>query len=56
MDPQNPATINDIFFLVVTRDHPSPLLLRHGEQWLPLSARELYGRVVAVARALEARA
>lgn len=47
-------TINDIFFSVVERDHERVMLYKQGQEWLPISARELYRKVVGTARALDA--
>lgn len=47
-------TINDIFFSVVERDHERVMLYKPGKEWLPISARELYRKVVGTARALDA--
>lgn len=47
-------TINDIFFSVVERDHERVMLYKQGQEWLPISARELYRKVVGTARALNA--
>jgi long-chain acyl-CoA synthetase len=47
-------TVIDIFFHVVDRDRPRVVSYRneHGE-WVYLSARQLYSRVITTARALE---
>lgn len=47
-------TINDVFFSVVERDHERVMLYKQGQEWLPISARELYRKVVGTAWALDA--
>ena len=47
-------TVNDIFFHVVGRDRPRVVCYRSEDgQWVYLSARQLYSRVISTARALE---
>ena len=46
------ATLNDIFYAVIDRDHPRVMMHRQAIQWVPISARELYRNVAGVARAL----
>src|SRR5215468_7913772 len=46
------ATLNDIFFAIVERNHERVMLYRHGFQWLPITSRELYRNVAGVARTL----
>ena len=45
-------TINDVFFSVVERDYERAILHKQGAEWKSISSRELYRRVIAVARAL----
>jgi long-chain acyl-CoA synthetase len=54
MDPQVPNTVNDIFFAVVERDPAAPMLVKDAHRWRAISAREIYGRVLALARTLQA--
>ncbi len=50
-----PVTLADIFFTIVDRDAPRTILSEQGGIWMPLSSRELYRRVAAVATWLRAR-
>ena len=50
-----PATLADIFFTIVDRNAPRAILYEQRGVWLPLSSRELYRRVAAVAAWLRAR-
>jgi long-chain acyl-CoA synthetase len=45
-------TINEVFFSVVERDLDQVMLYKQGENWLPISSRDLYRKVVATARSL----
>ncbi|MGH9524865.1 MAG: AMP-dependent synthetase/ligase, partial [Terriglobales bacterium] len=45
-------TINDVFFSVVERDAARTMLHKQGAEWIGISSRELYRRVIAVARSL----
>lgn len=49
-----PQTINDIFFGIAERGQDRVMLSRVSEKWVPISAREFYRDVAAVARALRA--
>lgn len=46
------ATLNDIFFAIVERNHECVMMYRHAFQWLPISSSELYRNVAGVARTL----
>ncbi|MGC2194116.1 MAG: long-chain fatty acid--CoA ligase [Terriglobales bacterium] len=48
------ATLNDIFYTIVGRDHPRVMMHRQAIEWVPISARELYRNVSGTARALAA--
>lgn len=52
MDPQNLATINDVFELVCSRRQERVLLTRRAGTWLPFSSGEVYRSVAAIAHAL----
>ena len=45
-------TINDVFFSVVERDHDRVMLHKQAGNWAPISARELYRKVIGTARSL----
>ena len=47
-------TVNDIFFSVVDRDLDRVMLHKQAGRWLPISSRELYRAVIAIARSLTA--
>ena len=47
-----PATLNDIFFVIVERGQKRLMLVREGSQWTPISTQELYRNVAGMARAL----
>ena len=47
------ATLSDIFFAIVDRAHERVMMHRQAIQWVPISSRELYRKVVGVSRALE---
>ena len=47
-------TINDVFFSAVERDLDRVMLFKQGAQWVAISSRELYRRVVGAARSLSA--
>jgi long-chain acyl-CoA synthetase len=46
------ATLNDIFYAIVDRDHPRIMMHRQAIQWVPISSPEFYRNVAGVARAL----
>src|SRR6267143_6152485 len=46
------ATLNDIFFSIVERNHERVMMYRQALQWVPISSRELYRDVAGVTRAL----
>jgi len=46
------ATLNDIFFVAVERNHERMMLHREGGKWLPISSREFGRSVACTARAL----
>ncbi len=48
----NPQTINDIFFAIVEQDQSRVMQVRRANQWVPISAQELYRNVAGVARVL----
>lgn len=48
----HPKTLVDIFYAVVERDSERVMLHRNEDGWQPISARELYKRVVGTAKAL----
>jgi len=54
MDPQNLKTVNDVFSLILQRDHPRTIIHKRDGEWQPISARELYRSVAALARAMTA--
>jgi long-chain acyl-CoA synthetase len=45
-------TLNDVFLAVVERQHPSVMLQRLGNEWVPISSDALRERVMAVSGAL----
>src|SRR5205085_4200025 len=45
-------TVNDVLFTVVERDRARVMAYRTNGQWVGISARQLYSRVVTTARAL----
>jgi long-chain acyl-CoA synthetase len=47
-----PQTLNDIFFAVAQRDSPQVMLHHKGGAWIPISSREFYQSVAAVAAGL----
>ncbi len=47
-----PQTLNDIFSVIVERDHDRVMLARREGEWLPISSRQFYQSVAGVARAL----
>jgi long-chain acyl-CoA synthetase len=47
------ATLNDIFFAIVERNHDRLMMYRPAIQWVSISSQELYRNVVGVARALD---
>lgn len=47
-----PQTLNELFFFAIKRDAPDVMLHKKEKRWLPISARELYSKVVSVAEAL----
>jgi long-chain acyl-CoA synthetase len=53
--PPTPATLADIFFSIVDRNDARAMLYEQRGTWVPLSSRELYRRVAAVAAWLRAR-
>ncbi len=46
-------TLNELFYSVVERDLKEAMLFKRGDQWIPITSRELYRDVVGVARALQ---
>ena len=46
------ATLNDIFFAIVSRENPRVTLHRHDGRWVTTSSRELYRNVAGVAQGL----
>ena len=50
-----PATLADIFFTIVDRNDARAMLYEQRGTWVPISSRELYRRVAAVAAWLRAR-
>jgi long-chain acyl-CoA synthetase len=46
------ATLTDIFFAIVDRNHERVMMHRPATQWLPISSQDLYRSVAGVARAL----
>jgi long-chain acyl-CoA synthetase len=46
------ATVNDIFFVAVERDHDEVMLYREAGKWLTISSRQFGERVARTARAL----
>jgi long-chain acyl-CoA synthetase len=49
----NIRTINDVFYSVVERDLDRVMMYKREGKWVPISSRDFYRQVVAVARALE---
>ncbi len=47
-----PQTLNDIFATIVERNHERVMLSREGAQWVPISSRQFYQQVAAMARAV----
>ena len=47
-----PATLNDIFFVIVERGQKRLMLVREGSQWTPITTLEFYRNVAGMARAL----
>lgn len=50
----NIRTLNDVFFTLVERNAERAMLTRGGAEWKPISSSEIYRRVVATARQLQA--
>ncbi len=56
MDPRSVKTINDLFALIVERNHPRAVLNNPGllqPSWTPLSSADIYSDVLSVARTLQ---
>jgi long-chain acyl-CoA synthetase len=49
----NIRTVNEVFYSVVEKDLDRVMMSKRDGKWIPLSSREFYRRVAAVAHALE---
>ena len=47
------ATLNDIFFAAVERNHDRMMLYREAGKWLPINSHEFGQRVARTARGLD---